>query len=566
MEPDNFCLGCMCERTAKAKCPACGWNYNKTQESGLYLPIGGILHEKYLIGRVLGNGGFGITYIAMDLVLGIKLCIKEFFPRGLATRLQGQSKISLLSGKQRRDFQYSIEKFLDEAQALAKFVSHPGIVTVSDYFEENNTAYLVMLYEEGGTFKDYLKKKSKKLDYHTALKIMMPVMDALREVHNAGLLHRDISPDNIYITKEGQIKLLDFGAARYFMGEHSKDLSIILKPGFAPEEQYRSRGKQGAWTDIYAVGATFYCAITGEVPPESLERRDEDPLVPPSRRSVKIPKNAEAALLKAMSVRAEDRFQQMEDFQQELMEGEGSYPGPMYTGNPPRIPWVKIFAPVCSATILIVMIYFLYPWKGSLTVTTTPENASVMVDGKNQGLSPLIISLTPGEHEILIEKDDIYEITKRTVNIVKRDTTDLVVELPKKDNDFRKALVNFKHAWRTAGDLCIELTKIVESEKNLQIATDWGWSSRIEGYQNQIEDQKNSVSNYFIEYENYFRELKTIEPEIREEAYAKLYDSMAGKGDLNGLEIIRNHFQSFLQNELDFTSENLKKEIMGFCE
>lgn len=203
---------------------------------------------------------------------------------------------------------------------LAKFVNHPGIVSVRDYFKENNTAYLVMLYLEGITLKEYLEKRGGKIDYATALKIMMPVMDALRELHKIDMLHRDISPDNIYITGEGQVKLLDFGAARYAMGEHSRSLSVVLKPGYAPEEQYRSKGKQGPWTDIYAVGATLYKAITGTLPPEALDRLDEDTLELPSQNGIRIIPRAEQALLKAMSVRAGGRFQDMETFQQALME------------------------------------------------------------------------------------------------------------------------------------------------------------------------------------------------------------------------------------------------------
>ena len=320
MRPENLCLGCMSERVEGAVCPVCSWNHGQEQESALYLPPGSILHGKYLIGRVLGIGGFGITYLAFDLVLNIKLCIKEFLPKELATRAPGQSEISIYTGENQNHFQYGLEKFLEEAQALAKFVDHPGIVSVRDYFKGNNTAYLVMLYVAGMTFRDYLKKNNDKIDYQTALNILMPVMDALREVHKTGLLHRDIAPDNIYITQDGQVRLLDFGAARYSMGKHSKSLSVILKPGYAPEEQYRSKGKQGAWTDLYAVAATFYRAITGIRPIESNDRKEEDTLVPPSRAGVSLPPHAEAALLKAMSIRAADRFQCMKEFQQALLE------------------------------------------------------------------------------------------------------------------------------------------------------------------------------------------------------------------------------------------------------
>jgi formylglycine-generating enzyme required for sulfatase activity len=335
MKAEDLCMGCMSDREEGAVCLKCGWKHGAGPASPLYLEPGTILNKKYIIGRVLGYGGFGITYLAWDKVLDIKLCIKEFLPRDLAARSANLSGISVYTGESRKHFQYGLDKFLEEGRALARFVNHPGIVSVRDYFKENNTAYLVMLYLEGITLKEYLKEHGDRIDYDTALNIMMPVMDALREVHKIDMLHRDISPDNIYITKEGQIKILDFGAARYSMGEHSRSLSVILKPGFAPEEQYRSKGKQGPWTDIYAVGATFYKAITGMIPPESLDRLHEDTLIVPSEKGVSILSNAEQALIKAMSVRAGERFQTMEAFQEALTEEEIRPDPPLPESEPP---------------------------------------------------------------------------------------------------------------------------------------------------------------------------------------------------------------------------------------
>lgn len=288
-------------------------------ESSPYLAQRSVLNKKYLINRVLGMGGFGITYLARDLVLNIDLCIKEYFPKNLVTRSKDRSVISVSPEENREYFQYGLEKFLDEARALARFESHPGIVSVRDYFQENSTAYLVMRYLEGTTFKEYLKSEGEKIPYCRSLEILMPVMDTLREVHKTGMLHRDISPGNIYISTDGRVKLFDFGAARYSMGKHSKNLSVILKPGFAPEEQYRNNGMQGPWTDIYALGATFYRAITGIMPQEALNRMYKDTLQPPSRMGVKIPSRAEQALMKALAVKGPDRFLEMEKFQQAIV-------------------------------------------------------------------------------------------------------------------------------------------------------------------------------------------------------------------------------------------------------
>jgi serine/threonine protein kinase len=288
----------------------------------MYLPQGTELHQRYVIENLLGHGGFGITYSAYDKVLNVRVAVKEYLPRQLATRAEGQTKVSVYSGEARQHYDYGLRKFMEEAQSVARFSHHPNIVSARDYFEANGTAYMVMEYVEGVTLKEYVEKKGGRISFEEAKGIMMPVMDALREVHQAGMLHRDISPDNIYISTSAQVKILDFGAARYFAGEQSKSLSVILKPGYAPEEQYRSSGKQGSWTDVYAVGATIYKALTGKTPPDALDRKEEDTLEPPSRLGVNIPENAEQALLHALAVTASQRFQTMGEFQQAFTGGE----------------------------------------------------------------------------------------------------------------------------------------------------------------------------------------------------------------------------------------------------
>ena len=330
MSYEHICGGCLADKGAVSECPECGWREGLPPESPLHLPPKVLLNGRYIIGRVLGHGGFGITYLARDISLNRLVAIKEYLPRDLATRMSNQLTVCTFSEQLQSSFGDGLEKFYEEAYSLTQFEDHPGVVSVRDYFKENGTAYMVMQYLEGRTFKQHLALKGGRVSYDTALSVMMAVMDALREVHNAGILHRDISPDNIYITNSKQIKLLDFGAARYAAGEHSKSLSVILKAGFAPEEQYRSKGNQGPWTDIYAVAATFYRAITGQVLPEALDRMAEDTLVPPSQLGVAIPQGAEQALLKALSVRAVERFQTVEEFQSALIgqRSPGNYQPP----------------------------------------------------------------------------------------------------------------------------------------------------------------------------------------------------------------------------------------------
>lgn len=326
MDFKEICLGCMENKGESMQCPSCGYREDAIPGSPFHLLPGTVLLDKYLLGRVLGQGGFGITYLAWDLNLKLKLAVKEYFPQELASRSAGQSEISAYSDSMGTQYEYGLNKFLQEAQTLAQFEGHPNIVSVRDYFKANSTAYFVMSYVEGITLKEYLVDSGDILPVEEALMIIAPVLDALREVHGVQILHRDISPDNIYINRRGQVILLDFGAARQAISDKGRSLSIILKPGYAPEEQYRVHGDQGPWTDIYSVAATLYRAITGQMPPESLERLSEDKLVPPSKLGIIITPNREAALLKALSVKSRDRYQSVDEFQGALLQSVPSPP------------------------------------------------------------------------------------------------------------------------------------------------------------------------------------------------------------------------------------------------
>ncbi len=318
------CYNCFMEKqTPEGPCPYCG--YDHAEHAAKYpmaLRAGSILNGQYIVGRVLGQGGFGITYLAFDYQLKIKVAIKEYMPDGMATRLPETTLISVYSGEKQENFTYGAERFLDEARVLAKFLGNKNIAGVKSYFNENNTSYFVMDYIEGVSFKTYIRNQGGKIDYTDALRVLVPVLRALSVVHREGFIHRDVTPDNIYITKDGEIKLLDFGSARYSMGDKSKSLDVILKAGYAPKEQYMRRGKQGPYTDVYSVAACFYAAITGYLPPEALERMEEDELVAPSSRGVKLPAYLEDAILKGLEVKAEDRYQSAEEFLAVIEQGQ----------------------------------------------------------------------------------------------------------------------------------------------------------------------------------------------------------------------------------------------------
>lgn len=247
------------------------------------LPIGFIL-ERYRIDGILGDGGFGITYIATHTLMQKQVAIKELFPSMFALREEGLT-VRPRGGSDQNSFQKTLDSFLEEAKVLTLFTEHPNIVTVSDYFEKNGTAYLVMQFEQGQTLSEWLADHPNPTEKQL-LDIFIPVLDGLRQIHSQKHLHRDIKPENIYIRSNGRPMLIDFGAARQVMGVQSKNLSVVLTDGYAPNEQYSIRGNQGPWTDIYSVGATMWSSINkGEVPPSAPERtdahmnEDSDPLI-----------------------------------------------------------------------------------------------------------------------------------------------------------------------------------------------------------------------------------------------------------------------------------------------
>ncbi|MFR4137181.1 MAG: protein kinase domain-containing protein [Anaerobutyricum hallii] len=276
---------------------------------------------RYTIECVLGQGGFGITYLGIDELHEKKVAIKEFFPQGIVTRnIEYRDTVTVTFVGEKDNYEKGKERFLKEARTMAKFSKDEGIVKALDFFEINNTAYIVMEYLEGITLKQYLRE-NQRIAPEDLIELLVPLIESLDEIHSQGMIHRDISPDNIMVLPDGRIKLMDFGAARDYTEFGEKSLSIVLKPGYAPPEQYQTHGIQGPWTDIYALCATMYKCITGENPPDAIERVMEDSLKKISEFGIAIPPQEEAAIIKGMSVSAKDRYQDIKDFCEDLYGG-----------------------------------------------------------------------------------------------------------------------------------------------------------------------------------------------------------------------------------------------------
>ena len=339
MDFTKLCRGCFHTLPeAGMTCPHCGFNqaaYERTRERES-LPTDTILRGAYILGRSLGRGGFGITYIGWHINLEKAVAIKEFFPKGFVFRntaagfSAGSTSVHLVDSSLQASYRSSLQGFLKEAKTLGR-IRLPGVVTVHDCFEENGTAYIVMDYVNGHDLKTYMKDNGGKVSEAETLRLLHPVITSLRQLHQEDVIHRDISPDNILVNQKGESILVDFGAARNLElrngTEHS--LTVILKPGFAPIEQYDSHGSQGPWTDVYALCATMYKMMTGITPAEPVIRLDN----PENRQELlanlkrnEISDKTSNVLLKGMEVFPRNRFQNMSELES-VLYGSGEMPG-----------------------------------------------------------------------------------------------------------------------------------------------------------------------------------------------------------------------------------------------
>ena len=310
----KLCEYCFSE-TEDNTCPKCGYTSGHHAGDATLLDIGSILENRYVIGGVLGKGGFGITYLAFDMKLSCKVAIKEYYPFGLVMRNPGSTQISVNNEDTSVTFREGAKKFYDEARLVAQFNGNPNIVNVSDFFYANDTAYFVMGYLKGQTLKSYIQEKGN-ITPEQAVRLMQDVTNALIAAHGMNVLHRDISPDNIMLCSNGTIKLLDFGAAREVVAEGSQSLSVILKQGFAPLEQYQKKGKQGPWTDIYSLGATVYHSLTGDTLEDPMSRLEEDEDYQSNKYN--IPENLWNIIHKATQLKSSDRYQDVYEMKEAL--------------------------------------------------------------------------------------------------------------------------------------------------------------------------------------------------------------------------------------------------------
>ena len=305
---ERYCPYCMHSVQPGQPCPSCGRDPEAYRPESRQLPPGILLQERYVLGRALGAGGFGITYLGWDLKLERRVAVKEYFPTAFLKRETSVTlDVTCYTASGQEAYTKGREQFLREARTMAALEKIPQMVRVLDFFPEHNTAYIVMEFLEGQTLKEIIQAQGP-YSAQILLPMLEPVIRAMEAMHQANIIHRDISPDNLMLLSSGTVKLMDFGCARDIQGEVT--MTAMLKEGFAPYEQYSGHG-QGPWSDLYSLCATIYYCITGKVPPSAMKRGDPDPLIPPSHLGAELTEQQERALLKGLAVRAADRWKSM---------------------------------------------------------------------------------------------------------------------------------------------------------------------------------------------------------------------------------------------------------------
>lgn len=373
------CLKCMADFEENPQvCPVCGRAYGQWQAEDYALKPGSILEGKYLVGEMLGRGGFGITYLGYDLFLEQKVAIKEYFPMntGLVTRDNRSTVVWCTSMMEKAGMEKSFDTFLKEARKMAKLGGIPGVVGVKSVFVENDTAYIVMDFVEGETLQNKLEREGP-MDFETCVALLRPVMRALGQDHAHGIIHRDISPDNLMLQPDGKLILLDLGAAKELSPKYgTSEISsmLVAKHGFSPIEQYGRSGDIGPWTDVYAMAATIYYCCTGSLPPTAVDRSMGDTLT----CRPNLTEKQFCALLPALAIQPGARLRDMAQLSKVLEHACSRKPeerNTKVTGN-----WLKRLVSVLGA-LAVLPLLFLLPKGGNTqkTVAHQTEPAQIQV-------------------------------------------------------------------------------------------------------------------------------------------------------------------------------------------
>ncbi len=398
----KLCMGCMEEiEDAVSRCPYCGYNEREDVRESFYLLPGTVVSGKYIVGKAEGYGGFGITYMGWDAEAERKVVIKEYMPSDFATRAKGELGVTIYSGDAKSQFEEGLGVFLNEANQIQHVQNAKGIAKVYDCCAENDTGYVIAEYLEGESLQSILDG-GKTYPFEEAREVLLPILDGLIQVHAMGVVHYDVEPGNIFVNAVGEAKLTGFGAVKYAAASNSKSLAMMLRRGYAPEEQYRSKMEdRGPWSDVYAMGAVLYRMVTGVTPEESVERAMDDKLEEPSKmQGAWLPPSGENAIMNSLNVERKYRTPSMERFREELVGDDVKRIHPKKKRfDAGKIPtWAKVaMAALC---LLVVGLAWFGMKKGK-------DSSVQLVSSENE--MPLLIGKTEEEARAVFEGSRLAE-------------------------------------------------------------------------------------------------------------------------------------------------------------
>lgn len=613
MDNVKICPSCKKEIGSDIKfCPYCGCNINGTRAGALHqLQPNTILNDRYRIDKVIGEGNFGITYLAEDTTLQMKVAVKEFYPKGYVTRESGNSAhVTIYEGSKSAHIAKWRDNFINEARTLAKLSGLPGIVEVRDYFDANGTAYIVMEFLDGDDLESFIEKNGytgpndaqyglgKRITVAQAKEIMGPVIQALAKVHEAGMVHRDISPDNIKFNKKGSLKVFDFGAAREVDLYGTTEKTVMLKLGYAPEEQHRKTGNQGPWTDVYALCATFYKCITGIIPIDSMERIYQDTLKKPSELGIQIDPYDEMALMTGLAIYADKRFSDMNALYKAFYRtGAGApqpqmpkagqtvaQPGPAKPQEAPKKSKTGLFIGIGAAAIaLVAVVVFLFINKdmfsdmGSLADRKDKEEeveateASSVEEEEDELLAELQDMQDSQQYEELLTKlleldeDDLTDEQAEAVETMLPAAVSAQLSASLSNMDALASSGNYEGAFTALEEERSYLETLAEEEKTADLVDlqtmDDKYADLIQGYQQYVMNEADQCAAQADEdgvvaaFEAADKRLSgEMYEKIKEKVYSTLIMKMATKLQTNGESA--ETIMSYIEDNQELTGNN----------
>lgn len=410
-----------------------------------------MLANRYQVLDVVEEGGFGIVYLGQDCQANKKISIKEYFPRELASREPGKKEISVYRGDSEWIFEKGLEKFLSEAQILSGLKDLDSIVVSKDFFYENNTAYIIMEYIAGKNVKEYISEYGK-MRSAQVLDVMKPIFASLEKIHNVGLIHRDISPENIIITEEKRAYLVDFGIARPYTGSDFKTITVFFKRGYAAEEQYREKGEQGPWTDIYALCATMYYMLTGIHPVEAAQRNIKDTLIPLTQmKDIACDEEVKWIIRKGMSIDFSKRYASVSEIYADLYENRG-------VKRKRSLYWMMKKIPEKRMVLAVVICGFVLLSIGSLWFVTgfhTKEEKDNLITSTGKMNTTAPQATDASTDKLTVDPLAEEKNGQKNLSVAEQETTSKTYTIP---NVIGKTLKKAKKQIRKNGDKTMRIT------------------------------------------------------------------------------------------------------------